>query len=699
MGRILVLLRGGANVLLLGVFMASAALAQTFNPDAWVVNGPVYRILPTPNAIYIAGDFTHIGPDFSGGAVPLDLATGDHLAVFPKVNGIVNTCIPDGSGGWFLGGSFDQVGTYVRTNLAHILADGTVDPAWNTNTASSVYAMVLAGSTLYIGGQMTYVNGEMRQNLASLNASSGALLPWAPNPNQTVYALAATSSTLYVGGEFTSLSGTSRTQLASFDLASGAITDWSPSISAPSTGGYPAVRVLLVSGSTLYAGGRFAGGNLAAFNLTQPTRAYDLPAIGGENYDDVVYALAISGSTLFVGGGFTKVNGLTHNMLAAVSATSNVVQDWNPGADNSVWAITVVGSKVYAGGYFRKIGGECHPGIVQIDSATTATTPIQCDPSGSILTLAVAGSTMYIGGRQLMVDGVRRVGLAALVPATCRPTAWVSDIDGGVWAMALSGSRLYLGGYFTQIGGKARKNIGAVDISTGEALDWDPSADQPVNAIAVSGSTVYIGGYFNNAGGQPRLHLAALAAASGQATAWNHDLVNRVYSLAADSSGVFAGCDWGVLSMNHTTGQTKWLLSTDNNVNCVALSGSTLFVGGQFINIGHMKYSGLTGVDAATGSFIYGFPTATDYYPLYGMSSMAVSGSLLGVTNIYNVFLLAVTGETLADIHFDGGTSAVGIQGSNLYAGGGFHTVNGYDRPNFAMFTLPNASRHWMQYK
>ena len=55
------------------------------------------------------GELSRIGPA-TGSGMPIDTATGKPSGVFPKVNGYVTAVAPDGTGGWFIGGSFTRVG-------------------------------------------------------------------------------------------------------------------------------------------------------------------------------------------------------------------------------------------------------------------------------------------------------------------------------------------------------------------------------------------------------------------------------------------------------------------------------------------------------------------------------------------------------------------------------------------------------------
>src|SRR5512140_2320816 len=87
---------------------AIPAGAQVVRSDFPVVNSVVNAMVRSGNTLYLGGGFTRIGPA-SGGGVPLDSTSGAPLAGFPKVAGIVQAVVPDGAGGWFIGGAFTSV--------------------------------------------------------------------------------------------------------------------------------------------------------------------------------------------------------------------------------------------------------------------------------------------------------------------------------------------------------------------------------------------------------------------------------------------------------------------------------------------------------------------------------------------------------------------------------------------------------------
>src|SRR5205085_1705597 len=129
--------------------------ARTF-----VTDGPVWAVAPTAGAVYIGGSFTHVGPR-TGAGVGIDASTGRNLRL-PEIVGTVYAVAPDGSGGFYVGGAFTVVGGIARTNLAHVLADRSVDPTFDPGPNRIVRALAVSGSTLYAAGEFTSIGGQAR---------------------------------------------------------------------------------------------------------------------------------------------------------------------------------------------------------------------------------------------------------------------------------------------------------------------------------------------------------------------------------------------------------------------------------------------------------------------------------------------------------------------------------------------------------
>jgi hypothetical protein len=200
------------------LILAPAVRGQSSTPreETWVTNRPVYAIARTTDTVYIGGEFTYVGP-YTGPGVPISASSGQPVGTFPKVNGPVYACVPDGSGGWFIGGYFTQVGGGACNYVAHIRADGSVDAAWNPNANGRVFALAVSGSTIYAEGEFTSIGGQTRNHIAALDASTGQASAWNPSAAGFVAALAVSGSTVYAGGEFTTIGGQPRACFAQFE--------------------------------------------------------------------------------------------------------------------------------------------------------------------------------------------------------------------------------------------------------------------------------------------------------------------------------------------------------------------------------------------------------------------------------------------------------------------------------------------------
>ena len=179
-----------------------------------------------------------------------------------------------------------------------------------------------------------------------------------------------------------------------------------------------------------------------------------------------------------------------------------------------------------------------------------------------------------------------------------------------------------------------------------------------VVAILVRGDTVYLGGYFTRVDGVTRNHLAAIDATTGKLTGWNPNANGSVRSLAlsADGSRILAGGAFGrvgglgrqrLAAINASTGAVDptWKPQANDTVYALATSGQSVYVGGKFATVNGQSRAHLALVDATTGTLA----------PNWAPSA-------------------------------DGEVRALGLSsdGTRLYAGGEFTTLNGTSRPYLA---------------
>ncbi len=669
--------------------------------EMWVTDGNVLTTALVGNTLYIGGNFATVG-EWSGGGVPLDTSTGATVWPAPlnraRVSGRIYASIPDGSGGYYIGGNFKAVAGVIRNNLAHILSDGSLD-SWNPNVNDIVFSLTKNGSSLYVGGNFTTVNGSTTRNhLAAIDVATGTATSWDPNLNDSVLTMSWNGSNLYVGGKFTLVNGsTTRFHLAAIDLSTGVATSWNPNVG-------DVVKTLVINGSTIYIGGHFTTVNssttrnhLAAIDL-----ATGLATSWDPNISDDVNALAINGSNIYVGGTFIYVNGSTlRNHIAAIDLVSGTTTSWDPSISGYVYSLAIDSSYLYVGGNFSGAGASIRKNLVAIDLSSGLATSWNPKISNSVYTLTLNGSVLYAGGEFTTANNsVSRSGLAAIDLITGTPTSWNPTVNNIVYSMIINGSNLYAGGYFTTANGGTNRNyLAAFDLTTGIATSWNPNLNGPVFSIAINGTILYAGGNFSiTNGGTARNNLAAFDLNTGVVTTWNPNISNYVNTLLINGTSLYVGGSFtfvnGGTTRNHlaafnlsTGALTSWNPNSSGEIYVMAASGSNLYVGGGFTLInGGTSRNYLAALNLSTG-------TVTSWNPNINgpIKSLALNGTTIFAGGYFSVvnggiarnYLVALDLTTGAATSFNAEVgssdapattmiSGLSLYGSTLYVGGGF---------------------------
>jgi len=307
------------------------------------------------------------------------------------------------SGFMYMGGSFTSVqnmspttnvnSTITRNRVAWFDLDNQRISGLDYNVNSDVRAIKRKDNFLYIGGAFTSVLGVARNRIARINLNTNTLDAWNPNSNSTVYDFQFSGDKLFVGGDFTTMSGLSRNRVCRFDISSasgGVLESYNPPIL---NGG---IRKLLVSGSSLYAGGTFTQVGAAAINFYANAAAFDTNTASHitafrpfSGYTvpttywfsnrftagtDGVTSLHMHPSGLFIGGDFISVGGSGDNVsprgIFLVNPTSgNILRNYGGYGQESIfreripfaqgdshpgniWSITSTGDMLIAGGEF-----------------------------------------------------------------------------------------------------------------------------------------------------------------------------------------------------------------------------------------------------------------------------------------------------------------------------------------------------------
>lgn len=578
-----------------------------WNPGA---NDEVRALARDGSTLYVGGRFTSIGGQARNRIAALSTSTGLATGWNPNADSYVLGLTVDGST-VYAGGDFATIGGQTRHHVAALNAASGLATAWDPNVDFWVWRILVSGSTVYIGGNFQTVGAAARSNIAAIDAATGTATSWNPGANNGVAALLIAGTKLYVGGAFTSIGGKARNRLAEVDLGNGTVSNWNPNADYT-------VYALGLAGNTLYVGGEFASmggagrGSLAAVDLpTGNVLPWDPQATGGTFG---AYALDVTATTVFAGGGFTIVGSKLRDNIAAIDLATKTVTSWNPVASWNVHAIRRSGSTVYVGGDFVNIGGRDINYIAALDATTGLASNWDPQSNGPIHAIDVDGSTVYVGGAFTQIGLQPRNQMAALNAGNAHATSWNPQANASAAAIRVVGSIVYVSGGFTSVGLQPRRYLAQLDKTLATATDWDPGIDGPVRAMQITDPWVYAGGafdtvdYVQHAGG-----VTAVDAVSATPAAWDA-LGFGIDALVQHGSSLYVG--GGFQSVGHAnrnrvaaldlaTGlATAWnpnLTGGDGSYPTEVLAlearASTIYVGGNFTNVGLYGIRGLAAIE------------------------------------------------------------------------------------------------------
>lgn len=615
-----------AAIFALAALDATAQEPITMREDFWQTDGPVRTILVTNRSAFVGGQFSYLGPR-TGGTGKANRLSGQSDASFPRINGTVLTAVPDGEDGWYIGGAFTSVGGLVRSNLARIRRDGSVDPNWIPDCNGPVFALATANNTVYVGGAFTQISGQARSGIAALNVLTASAGSWDPNASDVVRAIVPSGRRIFVGGAFISIGGQTRNRVAALDAETGRATEWNPDIGGESA----AVTSIAISGNTLYVGGNFtsAGGKprnrVAALDSDSGAATPWNP-----NADAAVTSIAVNGNSVFVGGQFTSIGAENRNRLASIDATTGRASNWNPDPDGDVLALVTLGDMVYAGGTFARIAGKPRFLVTALQASSGDVTDwsVPLSMLGStaragIAAISVSGEDVLLGGSFQSIGGVQRTNVAALDLQTGRATTWNPGVQGVVNALGFNSNLVYVAGSFTNVGGVARPFIAAVDAGTGTVNDWDAKMTGPagsmVAAIAFGENRIYLAGSFATVGGSPRSGLASVRLDDGRVNSWNPSptlagsaLLPMIAAIQLRDDTAYVGGNFDTIGGRlrprlaavslSTALADAWEPNPSGPITALALADSTLYVGGNFTRIGGFARNQVCAFDLSKGS-------------------------------------------------------------------------------------------------
>ncbi len=541
------------------------------------VNGEVRSVVVHNNTLIFGGNFQSV-EQFTGNAAlvtttaffPRDFAVVNPV---PIANGAVNAAVPDGVGGFFLGGNFSNVDGTVLNNLAHVDDNGNVTTSWLPNPNGPVNALALNGNTLYVGGNFTQLQppgqtATALNNAAALdvqNLASVSIAGWNPNVNGLVNTLVlnAGAGVIYIGGAFTQVGNAAHPNIAQVNLTTGAIgANWRAPIPSAQ------VRAIAIDGNNLFIGGDFQqiGTNTRNFMAKLDNRG----RLKGwsKNFGAAVYAVVIDGNNLFAGGAFLTVGAKTRHRLVKISKGSDATtKSWNPGANGLVRTLALNGATLLVGGDFTTLSGAARNRAGRVGTANSSSAADAWNPnlSAAAHCIVVDGTDVLLGGAfNSLAVAHTNIGAVNLTSGFLDPD-WNHNVNSTIRSMVLGGNitdrKLVAGGNFTLVNGIIRQRLCRFDADDATLEGWNPRANGQVNVVALSSATginasVYIGGDFSvitqGVTNFPRNRAASVDLSTGNVQSWNPDINNSVHAICRIGQFVYVGGAFSRVNVSST---------------------------------------------------------------------------------------------------------------------------------------------------
>lgn len=343
----------------------------------------------------------------------------------------------------YVGGNFTKIAGQNRDRLAALSKTNAGTPiTWSTGiTSGTVNSIAVKDAKIYVGGN--FVSPRLRLALYEEPAPPGApvLSSWDPkiderfsgssNPRINAIAVSKDGKKVYIGGVFDFVGGVYpnenvRSRLACFDATDGSLTPWSADLPGFSPVFPREVKSILLSGNTVYVGGRFdevkgsSRYNIAAVDAnTEGTTVLNAWApVTSLGTPSTVDALAVVGSSIYAGGNFNATSTTPITNLASYAITDvgwiggnggswNDPENWNPGAVPGNSTIVTIAS-----GY----------PVMDVDHTVGAT--------GS-MTISGTGSLVVAPGKTLTIAGTANFdGKSVTLRSTSAGTAAIGQVTG-----------------------------------------------------------------------------------------------------------------------------------------------------------------------------------------------------------------------------------------------------------------------------
>jgi trimeric autotransporter adhesin len=602
---------------------------KTEPTSPWIPNENAQRL--------VASLLLAISLPFEGRAGTFTDADWISLNTHPPIStgyGTVGTMLADGWGGIYVGENTGSVGGYpFEFQASHW--DGVTWSSLGQGIAGSVLAMAGEGTNLYVAGVMLSAGGVPVSHIAKWDGTTWSAL--GPGVNYTVRALAVSGTNLYAGGGFGEAGGVPASFIARWDgtswhaLGSG-LNDW--------------VYAILPHGNDLYVAGHFStAGGIPANNIAKwdGTNWSSLGSgLSGAPFNKGGHALAMIGNDLYVGGSFTTAGGIPANHIAKWNGST-----WSAlgsGLNDYADKLTINGADLYVGGIFSTAGGVPAKNIAKWNGVSWSGIPTGYPLYNGGYSLVFSGTNFYVGSG---FDVARWTG------AGWSPTS--TGLSNNIIAMAVNGTNLYVIEEVFPPPGEGPPPPNQNRILKRDAENWSTISmelNEMALLLAASENRLYVGGFFTSVDGTPASHIAGWDGATWSPLGSGLDAPPGLFQMSGTNlyvAGAFSTAGGVPANRIARWDGSSWSAlgsGVDDVILGMTASGTDLYVAGNFANAGGAPVEEIAKWDGSTWSSL----------------GSGFAGS----------------GPWGAEVR------ALAVVGTNLYAGGSFHTAGGVAANNIA---------------
>jgi uncharacterized delta-60 repeat protein len=516
---------------------ADGSLDTTYNPTP---NAAVLSLaLQGDGKVLAGGSFTSLNPE-GGDSTPrsrlvrLNLNGYPDSEFDPKPDNSVLSIAVQTDGKIVIGGTFATVQpigdtvTTIRSRIARINTDGTIDGAFNPNANAAVNALLLLNDgSLVIGGSFTSLRPNSdtassgRTYLARV-LTDGSLDPaFLPTPNGAVQALASQpDGKIVAGGYFTQIrSNTSsvvvnRNHLARLNADGSVDTTLDPSANGRilAHAVQPDGKVIVGGYFTIFGG--LTRNYVARLNADGTVDPGFAPLV-----NDLVSTVVVqSDGKIVIGGAFTNISGVTRRYVARLNADGTLDTGYNPAPNAQVTALALQGDgKVVIGGSFTSFqpnGTSATTARGYLARLNTDGTLDSFDPGSNgtpnVITVLSDGKLLIGGGFTYFTPNAGTVSTAR--PYSVRlnadgtvDTTWQPNINGNVLAQVVqSDNKIVIAGVFTTLQpttattATVRYFIARLNADSTVDTAYNPRASSQINTLVLQADgKVVAGGLFS----------------------------------------------------------------------------------------------------------------------------------------------------------------------------------------------------------